>query len=589
MKAKKLLFAALLVLLLLLVMAPAAFADSIYPAPGPMEAGSSFNHLLATVAANTSVSAEGNTLPYGVDLAVEPNGEEWNVYLRGMPMVAGSYDCILYLGETSTICHLDISPATPVVSSSESVVCYLNDPVSLSVSAWSADGSTLSYQWYYSQFGQSENGSVIGGAVDSSLGIGTAYVGTSYYYCVVTNTNNGLIAQTVSPVIAVTVEENSAQTLSLVSYPQKLLYRVGEMLDTTGMQLAVSYANGTTELVTEGFQCQPLELTVAGSQTITVSFRDMSCSFDVAVEEQAELVTGIGILTYPNKLRYTVGEMLNTTGLSIRAYTNLGNYRDVDNGFICTPTSLSFPGEQEITVSYGDAICSFTVTVDAAEVPVSLAVSQPPTRTTYRQGDYLDITGLVLRQISSLNNRQEIYSGFSCSPIQLNTVGYQQITVYYGELTTTFTVTVTEASQAVAPTLAPSYSAVTPVPTLTPAYTAPTPVPTQAPSYAEPVSTTAPSSVSPTAAPAPESAATPLPTTVPMPVPTVSAAPTVRPGSHSSHQSNLGRSLISIIVITAVMALAILGAYVFVMNQGGFEGAARTLKELFRGGKRRRK
>ena len=62
MKANKLLFAALLVLLLLLVMAPAAFADSIYPAPGPVEAGSSLNHLLATVAADTPVSAaEGPT------------------------------------------------------------------------------------------------------------------------------------------------------------------------------------------------------------------------------------------------------------------------------------------------------------------------------------------------------------------------------------------------------------------------------------------------------------------------------------------------------------------------------------------------
>ena len=89
MKAKKLVFAALPVLLLLLVMAPAAFADSIYPAPGPMEAGSSLNHLLATVAADTPVSAAEGTLPYGVNLEVEAYGEEWNVYLRGTPMIAG--------------------------------------------------------------------------------------------------------------------------------------------------------------------------------------------------------------------------------------------------------------------------------------------------------------------------------------------------------------------------------------------------------------------------------------------------------------------------------------------------------------------
>ena len=564
MKANKLLFAALLVLLLLLVMAPAAFADSIYPAPGPVEAGSSLNHLLATVAADTPVSAAEGTLPYGVNLEVEANGTEGNVYLRGTPMIAGAYDCILYLGGASTICHLDILPATPVVSSSESVVCFVDDPVTLGVSAWSADGSALSYQWYYSQFGQSENGSVIGGATDTSLGIGTAYVGTSYYYCVVTNTNNGMSVQTTSPVIAVTVQENGVSGISVMSYPTKLLYRVGEMLDTRGMQLAVSYSNGTTEYLTEGFICTPTQLDYAGSQTITVNYQGLSCSFDVAVEQQTETITGIGILSYPNKMRYTVGETLNTTGLSIRAYTNLGGFRDVDNGFTCTPTTLNYPGEQEISVSYGDALCSFTVTVEnEPEVPTSLAVEHLPNKTRYLRGEALDITGLVLRQISNLGNAQYIYSGFSCSPTQLmDTLGNQQITVYYGNLTTTFTVTVTEAGQTVAPTLTPSYTA--PAATQPPAAVTPNPVPSA------PVQT--PSG----------SAATPVPTTAPTAVPTATVAPTMHPSSHSSHQSNLGRSLISIIVITAVMALAVLGAYVFVMNQGGFEGAAQKIKELFR-------
>ncbi len=545
MNAKKLIFAALLVLLLLLVMAPAAFADSIYPAPGPLEAGSSLDHLLATVAADTPVSAAEGTLPYGVNLEVESNGAEWNVYLRGTPMIAGAYDCILYLGGASTICHLDILPATPVVSSSESVVCFVDDPVTVGVSAWSADGSPLSYQWYYSQFGQSENGSVIGGATDTSLGIGTAYVGTSYYYCVVTNTNNGMSVQSTSPVIAVTVQGNGVSGISVMSYPTKLLYRVGEMLDTHGMQLAVSYANGTTEYLTEGFICTPTQLDYAGSQTITVSYQGQSCSFDVAVEQQTETVTGIGILSYPNKMRYTVGETLNTTGLSIRAYTNLGGFRDVDNGFTCTPMTLTYPGEQEISVSYGDALCSFTVTVEnEPEVPTSLAVEHLPNKTRYLPGEALDISGLVLKQISNLGNAQYIYSGFSCSPTQLmNTLGNQQITVYYGNLTTTFSVTVTEAGQTAAPTL-------------TPAAATPNPTPAASPS-------------------------TPVPTTAPTAVPTATVAPTMHPSSHSSHQSNLGRSLISIIVITAVMALAVLGAYVFVMNQGGFEGAAQKIKELF--------
>ena len=37
-----------------------------------------------------------------------------------------------------------------------------------------------------------------------------------------------------------------------------------------------------------------------------------------------------------------------------------------------------------------------------------------------------------------------------------------------------------------------------------------------------------------------------------------------------------------LLVTAALLALAVLGAYVFVMNQGGFEGAAQKIKELFR-------
>ena len=568
MKAKKLVFTAVLVLLALLAAAPAACADTIYPAPGTIEAGSNLDHLFATVEADSSVDVKEGTLPDGIRLEVEPNGEEWNVYLRGVPMLAGSYACILNLGGTSMMCSLNVVPATPIVSSSESVSCYLNDPVLLGVSAYSADGGFLSYQWYYSQFGQSENGSVIGGAADASLGVGTAYVGTSYYYCVVTNTNNGLSVQATSPVIAVTVSENTAQTLTLLNYPQKLLYQVGEPLDTTGLQLAVSYSNGSTELITDGFTCSPTTLDYAGSQTITVSYMGMSCSFDVAVETQTEVITGIGILTLPSKLRYTVGETLNTTGLSIRAYTNLDTYRDINAGFTCTPMTLNYAGEQEIIVSYGDNTCSFSITVDQAEIPVSLSVKQQPNRMTYQRGESLDITGLVLRQISNVGNAQDIYSGFTCSPILLNTVGYQQITVYYGDLQTSFTVTVTDVLPSPTPTAAPTMqpSAVqTPVPG---AVT--TPIPGA-------VTTPIPGAVT-----TPIPTASPLPTTIPTAVPTVTVAPTMHPSSHSYHQSNLGRSLISIIVVTAVMALAILGAYVFVMNQGGFDGAAQKLKELFR-------
>ncbi len=83
----------------------------------------------------------------------------------------------------------------------------------------------------------------------------------------------------------------------------------------------------------------------------------------------------------------------------------------------------------------------------------------------------------------------------------------------------------------------------------------------------------------------PTSVPTALPSSAPTASPTVmpTLTPTMPPraSARSGHQSNLGRSLISVIVITSVIALAVLGAYVFVMNQGGLEGAEQRLRELF--------
>ena len=59
------------------------------------------------------------------------------------------------------------------------------EEVTLSVSAASPDGGTLSYQWY-------REGSAISGATNAVYTPDTGTAGTHVYYAVVTNTNNGV-------------------------------------------------------------------------------------------------------------------------------------------------------------------------------------------------------------------------------------------------------------------------------------------------------------------------------------------------------------------------------------------------------------
>ncbi len=77
----------------------------------------------------------------------------------------------------------------------------------------------------------------------------------------------------------------SVSDLEIVSLPLKQTYCVGEKLNTKGLVLGVSYPDGMSENIDEGFSCTPEILTAPGVQPITVTYGDGSVTFDVNVKE----------------------------------------------------------------------------------------------------------------------------------------------------------------------------------------------------------------------------------------------------------------------------------------------------------------
>lgn len=536
---RKPILSAAVILLLLLSIGPAAFADVTYPDPAPLEVGQTLNHLAASVEPGSSVTVSAGSLPPGVDLILDDNTDSTDVYLRGIPTVPGYYDAVLDVNaQNSFMCSVDVEPAQPQLIVGPSVSCSLNDVVHVSVTASVSDGGQLSYQWYTSD-GSSQS-SLITGAVDSIYQPGTDYVGTTYYYCVVTNHNNGLEVSVVSPSILVTVSDMRPSSLSVVSLPYKTVYRAGETLDTSGLQLQLAYASGSTEIVSSGFQVYPTLLDVAGTQTIELSYAGQTCSFQVTVQEAQERIDGIGVLTLPYRTAYTVGEILDPAGLSVRAYIGSG-YRDISEGLECSPMLLMQEGTQTVTVTYEGNTCTFTVTVESEEVPSYLSLRQLPTRLSYTVGDTLDTGGLVLYLISTKNNAMEVTEGYGVSPTKLEREGQQEITVTYGGLSCSFKVNVSAS--------------------------APSPSP------------------SPSSSPAPD--ASPIPSAAPSAEPTgFPAMPTRAP--QPSRSVGSGKSFVGVIVGASVIALVIIGAYVFIMNRGGFDVLEEKLENLFRKGRHRK-
>ncbi len=70
----------------------------------------------------------------------------------------------------------------------------------------------------------------------------------------------------------VTVREKKLTGFQIINYPDTLEYFCGEEFDSTGMRLKLSFDNGTTQIVEDGFTYSGYDSTTAGIQTVEIAY-----------------------------------------------------------------------------------------------------------------------------------------------------------------------------------------------------------------------------------------------------------------------------------------------------------------------------
>ena len=328
-------------------------------------------------------------------------------------------------------------------------------------------------------------------------------------------------------------------TLSVETLPLVTEYTEGELLDPEGLSLKLEMSDSTHYLVTEGYTLRPTLLEESGVQSIDVSYEGLSCSFNVNVSPVPEQIKSISLERLPDKQVYRVGEELDPAGLMIRVFTESGS-RDEFSHLLCTPTLLTQPGRQEITVYYMEESCSFYVTVlpspaslKPSASPAPSAAPRPAPRPPLEPGVTLE---------------EDVIPEPEASP---------------------------EPSPE--PEASPEPS---PEPSETPA---PTPEATEAP---EPEATETPDP-EPSEAPGPEPSEEPGPEPSEEPGPEPSESPAVpaeerfSPPSQDG-QARQGTKILAVILIAALGALAVVGIYVFYFNRSTREYFTDFFKDLFR-------
>ena len=146
--------------------------------------------------------------------------------------------------------------------------------------------------------------------------------------------------------------------------PTKLEYKYGESLDTSGMSVKAIYDDNQSEVIKSDYSVTGYDKTKSGTQTITVTYRNQTATFDVTVAEP--VITKFEITTPPTTTEYYVGQDLKTDGMVVTV-TFEDESTKTTTAYTLSGYDKNTVGAQTVTVSYKGFSATFDVTVKEVE------------------------------------------------------------------------------------------------------------------------------------------------------------------------------------------------------------------------------
>lgn len=192
-------------------------------------------------------------------------------------------------------------------------------------------------------------------------------------------------------------------TLTVITEPTKKHYEIGEVFDSTGLELGINYSDGTRMLLNAGeYELVVSSPLTAADKLVSINYYGVSASVSISVGDEAYIVS-LQLIGVPDVMTYYEGNLLNTSGVIIEAYMSDGSKLIVDPRILTFTPSLDTPLTTDITsvrISANDGTdkyceCSFPITV-TKKVPTGLIATSKPTKLEYAEGEAFNPDGLAL-------------------------------------------------------------------------------------------------------------------------------------------------------------------------------------------------
>ena len=232
------------------------------------------------------------------------------------------------------------APEIPQISAHPQGAKYpLGVAAPLTVTASVVGEGVLSYQWFSNAVNSKEGGTLISGATEASFMPPTDTIGTTYYYCVVTNALN-------------------RKTTEAISRTAKIEVGISP-LTVSGLSAADKFYDGTTEAEVVGIETAVLHGLVVGHDVALVPG---IAAFASASVGNNKLVTFSGwSLGGADAAKYTLSEQ----PASVTA-----NITKAPGAAVSAPTVKGIPGYNSITVN---DVSLLTATEQSVEYAISTA------------------------------------------------------------------------------------------------------------------------------------------------------------------------------------------------------------------------
>ena len=254
---------------------------------------------------------------------------------------------------------------------------------------------------------------------------------------------------------------NNAQTIEITA-PTKTTYGHGDSLSLEGGKIEVTYADGTkrtpemtSDMVTETSTGSSVNMSPAESEyginhkvtkNLTIKYEEDGTQKTATYEiEIINKITSIKMHTTP-KTNYNVNDTLDVTNGEILVTRQTGEpevkeiTQDMVTGFDSSKENTKLPLKVTYTENGETKETSYDVSVK--DTVTSISIKANPSKTEYRYGESLDLTGATISVVKGSGTTDIPITDNMVSGYDPTTVGKQTVKVSYGGKDTTFEVTV---------------------------------------------------------------------------------------------------------------------------------------------------